>query len=87
MKSGAVRTSIFEQIIEGGARVVWTLAAFARRLLLDHDSNRIERTVISFVLRRNAGGNWLVAFEAARRIKMLALFAGVEREATLRTLA
>src|ERR1019366_1963301 len=46
----------------------------------------IERAVVALVFGRDSGGNRLIAFEAARWIKVFALFAGVQSEAALRAL-
>ncbi len=81
------RFSVFEQIIKRGARIIRTLAAFARGLFFYHHSDGIDRAVVLLILGRDSRGDGLIAFEAAGGIEMFALFAGVEIESALRTLA
>src|SRR5208282_1022421 len=79
--------SVFEQIVEGGAGVVWPLSGFARGFFFDHDADGIKLAVVALVFGRDAGGDGLIAFEAAGGIEVLTLFAGVQIEAALGTLA
>jgi hypothetical protein len=78
--------SIFEKIIEGRARVIRTLASFARGFFFDHHSNGVQRTLVLLIFGRNSGGNRLIAFKAAGGIEVLALLAGMQGKAAFRTL-
>src|ERR1700687_6134517 len=77
---------ILKQIVKRRARVIRTLTAFDRRFLFDHHAYGIERAVVALIFGRDSGGNRLIAFEAAGRIEVFALFAGMEVEPALRTL-
>src|ERR1700687_1636897 len=77
---------ILKQIVKRRARVIRTLTAFDRRFLFDHHAYGIERAVVALVFGRDSGGNRLIAFEAAGRVEMFALFAGVQIEPALWTL-
>ncbi len=81
------RVLVFEQIVEGGAGVVWALTAFAGGFFFDHHTDRIEGAVVAFVFGRDAGGDGLIALEAAGGIEVFALFAGMEIESALGALA
>ena len=77
---------VLEQIIKRRARVIRTLTAFAGCFFFDHHADGIERAVVALVLGRDSGGNRLIAFEAAGRVEVFALFAGVQVEPALRAL-
>ena len=77
---------VLEQIIKRRARVIRTLTAFAGCFFFDHHADGIERAVVAFVFGRDSGGNRLIAFEAAGRVEVFALFAGVQVEPALRAL-
>lgn len=79
-------TLVLEKIIKCLSSIIRTLTASARRFLFNHHPYRIQRTLIAFVLRGNSGRNRLITFEAARRIKVLALLAGMQCEPALRAL-
>src|SRR5258706_2166330 len=72
--------SVFKKIIKRRARIIRALTALARSFFFHHHADGIKRALVAFVFGRDSGGNWLIAFEAARRVKMFALFAGVEVE-------
>ena len=55
------------------------------RFFFGSDANRVERALVFYVLARNPFGNRLHAFEAAGRIKVQALFAGMQLEAAFGT--
>src|ERR1035438_904630 len=83
----ALRLSIFKQTVKRGARVVWTLTGFAGCFFFDHYADRVQRAVVAFVFGRDSRGDRLIAFEAARRVEVFALFAGMQGETALGTLA
>jgi hypothetical protein len=78
--------SVFEKIVKRGARIVRALTAFAGCFFFDHHPDGIKRAVVALVFGRDSGGDWLSAFEAAGRVKVFALFAGVQIEAAFRAL-
>lgn len=80
------RPSVLKQVVKRRARVIWALAAFAGCFLFDHHAYGIQRAIVALVFGRNPGRDRLIAFEAARRIEMFALFAGMKIEPALRTL-
>jgi hypothetical protein len=77
---------VLEEVVKRSSRIIRTLTAFAGRFFFNHHTYRIELAVVAFILGRNSGGNGLVTFEAARRIKVFTLFAGVQSEGALRAL-
>jgi len=79
-------TSVFEEIVKRCASVIGTLRAFAGCLFFYHYADGIECAVVALVFGRDSGGNRLIAFEAARGIKVFALFTGVQSETALRAL-
>ena len=78
--------SVFEKIVERRARIVRTLTAFAGCFFFDHHADGIKRAVVALVFGRDSDGDWLIAFEAARRVKVFALFAGMKVESAFRAL-
>ena len=77
---------LLEQILKRLPRIVGASHAFAGRLFLERNAHGIKRAVILFVFRRDPLWDWLVAFETAGGIEVLALFAGVQIESAFRTL-
>jgi hypothetical protein len=78
---------VLEKIIKRRACIIRPLTALTRRLFLHHYADGKKPAVVAFVLGRNARGNRLVALEAARRIKVFALLAGMQSESAFRTLS
>lgn len=80
------RPSVLEKIVKRRACVIGTLTAFAGGFFFDHHANGINRAVVALVFGRDSGGDRLIAFEAAGRVEVFALFAGMKVEPALRTL-
>jgi hypothetical protein len=77
---------VFEQIVKRRACIIGTRTTLARRFLFQHHTHGIKGAVVALVFGRDSGGNRLIAFEAAGRVEVFALFAGVKVEPALRTL-
>ncbi len=79
--------SLLEQILEGLPCIHGTGLRRRGRFLLHPHTHRVEGAIVTCIFFGDACGYRLAALESARRIKIRALFAGVQLEATLWTFA
>src|SRR5579862_8143930 len=77
---------LLEKIVKRRARVGRFGAYRSRRLFFRGDPDRVKRAGVLHILARDPLRNGLHAFEAARRIEVRALLAGVQLKPALRTL-
>src|ERR1700704_3999421 len=77
---------LLEQIVKRLPRIIGASHAFAGRLFLERNAHGIKRAIVLFVFRGDPLLDWLVAFETAGRVEVLALFAGVQVESAFRAL-
>ena len=71
-----------EEILKCGPRILHA-GARSGSLLLNHDAHRVEGALICLIFARDPLRNGLHAFETVGRIKVRALLARVQFEATL----
>jgi hypothetical protein len=77
----------FEQIFEGGAGIVGTQACRGRRFFLPCHTDFVERAFVPRIFFCDSLLDRLHTFEAAARVKIGALLAGMQFEAAFRAVA